>query len=80
MGYSVYIWQFTITATLAARLQSSDWTASGTFNLLLKSGIIVGATTVAAYCSYRMIEMPSRRWLRKVLSGKAWATKMRAKN
>jgi peptidoglycan/LPS O-acetylase OafA/YrhL len=37
------------------------------------AGIIVGLTTVAAYASYRLIEVPSRRWIRKVVIGRARA-------
>jgi peptidoglycan/LPS O-acetylase OafA/YrhL len=80
ISYSVYVWSFFVLDAIADRFKPGAFSAEAVATSLFKIAGAVCLTTVFAYGSYRMIEMPSRRWLRNVLSGKAWATKMRAKN
>jgi peptidoglycan/LPS O-acetylase OafA/YrhL len=68
ISYSVYIWQFAVIAMLGATLQVQDLSPRGTVTLAGKGALIVGLTTAFAYGSYRLIEVPSRRWLRARLS------------
>jgi peptidoglycan/LPS O-acetylase OafA/YrhL len=80
ISYSVYVWSFFVLDAIADRFKPGEFSAEAVATSLVKIAVAVCLTTVFAYGSYRMIEMPSRRWLRKVFSARARATKMQAKN
>jgi peptidoglycan/LPS O-acetylase OafA/YrhL len=68
ISYSVYVWSFFVMTLLGSSLTSIAWSAEAAFNSILKLALIVWLTTVFAYGSYVLIEVPSRRWVRAKLS------------
>ena len=68
ISYSVYIWSFFVNGMLSTTYRSPQLTetafSASTFRVLL----VVGFTTMIADGSYRLIEMPARRWLRRLLN------------
>jgi peptidoglycan/LPS O-acetylase OafA/YrhL len=68
ISYSVYVWSFFVMTLLGSSLTSTAWSTEAAFNSILKLALIVWLTTVFAYGSYVLIEVPSRRWVRAKLS------------
>jgi len=69
ISYSVYTWSFFMMAMLSGYYRSDTWSAEAALNSTIKVGVIAGLTTVIAYGSYLLIEVPARRWLRAALGG-----------
>jgi peptidoglycan/LPS O-acetylase OafA/YrhL len=74
ISYSIYIWSIFVVNALASMLQPSmlqvrDQITIAYLNSALKVVIIFALTVMMAYGSYHLIEMPSRRWLRKRFAG-----------
>lgn len=67
ISYSVYIWSFFAITLLAPSFRSTELSAEAVVNSIIKVLVAAGLTTVFAYGSYLLIEMPARRWLRAVL-------------
>ena len=67
ISYSVYVWSFFVMTALAASYVSPQWSAEATANSVIKIFNIAALTTIFAYGSYLLIEVPSRRWLRAAL-------------
>src|SRR5260370_37927601 len=80
ISYSVYVWSFFVLDAIADRFKPGAFSAEAVATSLVKIAVAVCLTTVLAYGSYRMIEMPSGRWRRKVVSGKGWGAEMKAEN
>jgi peptidoglycan/LPS O-acetylase OafA/YrhL len=68
ISYSVYIWSFFAFSALAASYRAEAWSFESVAQSVIKVVAIAAATTIFAYGSYRLIEVPSRRWLRARLS------------
>jgi peptidoglycan/LPS O-acetylase OafA/YrhL len=68
ISYSIYVWSFVAMAVLANTLTQAHPMTVQYVNSVIKFIVIFALTMVFAYGSYLLIEMPSRRWLRKVLS------------
>jgi peptidoglycan/LPS O-acetylase OafA/YrhL len=71
ISYSIYIWSFFIMTMLSSMFASAHPITIAYFNSGLKVIVICAVTVVMAYGSYALIEAPSRRWIREVLTGKA---------
>jgi peptidoglycan/LPS O-acetylase OafA/YrhL len=69
ISYSVYVWSFFVLDALTNTLKSGEPSIEGIINSVLRVVVAVGLTTVFAYGSFVLIEKPSRRWLRAVLTG-----------
>jgi peptidoglycan/LPS O-acetylase OafA/YrhL len=69
ISYSVYVWSFFVLDALTNILKSGEPSIEGIINSVLRVVVAVGVTTVFAYGSFALIENPSRRWLRAVLTG-----------
>jgi peptidoglycan/LPS O-acetylase OafA/YrhL len=69
ISYSVYVWSFFVLDGLANSFKSGEPSIEGIINSLLRVAVAVGLTSVFAYGSFVLIETPSRRWLRAVLTG-----------
>jgi peptidoglycan/LPS O-acetylase OafA/YrhL len=69
ISYSVYVWSFFVLDALTNTFKSAEPSIEGIVNSALRVGVAVGLTTVFAYGSFVLIENPSRRWLRAVLTG-----------
>jgi peptidoglycan/LPS O-acetylase OafA/YrhL len=69
ISYSAYVWSFFVLDGLAKSFISGEPSIEGIINSVLRVMVAVGLTTVFAYGSFVLIENPSRRWLRAVLSG-----------
>ena len=67
ISYSVYVWSFFVGGMLASSYVSLAWSAEAAINSTIKVFMAAGLTTVFAYGSYKVIEVPSRRFLRRVL-------------
>jgi peptidoglycan/LPS O-acetylase OafA/YrhL len=69
ISYSVYIWSFFVMhRIITPDIHLKAWSIEGAANALIKMAIVVGLTTVFAYGSYLLIEMPVRRWIRAALT------------
>jgi peptidoglycan/LPS O-acetylase OafA/YrhL len=68
ISYSVYIWCWLMMDVLDPQFRSSALTPLACLNSTVKVATIIGLTTAVAYGSYLMIETPSRRWLRSILT------------
>jgi peptidoglycan/LPS O-acetylase OafA/YrhL len=68
ISYSVYIWSWSVMTLLSGYLVSPSPSPIAYANSTLKLVAQVAVTTIFAYGSYLLIETPSRRWLRKVLT------------
>jgi peptidoglycan/LPS O-acetylase OafA/YrhL len=69
ISYSVYVWSFFVLDALTNSLKSGEPSIEGIINSVLRVAVAVGLTTAFAYGSFALIENPSRRWLRAVLTG-----------
>lgn len=67
ISYSIYIWSFLMMRMLKGTLDSAQPIAIQYFNSGLKAVVICGLTIVTAYGSHRLIEVPSRRLIRRWL-------------
>jgi peptidoglycan/LPS O-acetylase OafA/YrhL len=69
ISYSVYLWSFFVITMLGSSFHSTTWSLEAGFNSVVKVVFIAGLTTVVAYGSFLLIEVPARRWLRTALGG-----------
>jgi len=67
ISYSVYIWSFSVIVIMGSQFVSSTPSPLAYFNSTVKFACDVAITTIFAAGSYRLVEVPSRRWLRSVL-------------
>jgi peptidoglycan/LPS O-acetylase OafA/YrhL len=67
ISYSVYIWCWFAFNLMGQQFVSPSASPLAYLNSSIKLAVIVGITTVFAVGSYRVIEVPSRNWLRSRL-------------
>jgi len=67
ISLSVYVFSFYVIMIFAGRLAPGAAFGGVDVNSVVKVGMIVALTTVFAYGSYSLIEVPSRAWLLRVL-------------
>jgi peptidoglycan/LPS O-acetylase OafA/YrhL len=68
ISYSIYVWSFAVMTAFFTTLAAPLPIRLAYVNSGIKVLLVLLATIVVAYGSYLLIEVPSRRWLRKVLS------------
>jgi peptidoglycan/LPS O-acetylase OafA/YrhL len=68
ISYSVYVWSFAVLGLLVNNFASLAPSPEAFINSTIKVMVCVALTTTFAYGSYLLIEAPSRRWIRAVLS------------
>jgi peptidoglycan/LPS O-acetylase OafA/YrhL len=74
ISYSIYIWSFFVMTMLSSYFVSKEESALAYLNSTVKALVTIALTVVFAYGSYRLIEAPSRRWLRQALAGTSGKT------
>ena len=67
ISYSVYIWSWSALTLAAPLYVSAEPSNLAFFNSAVKLAICIGYTTIFAYGSYRLIEVPARGYIRAKL-------------
>jgi peptidoglycan/LPS O-acetylase OafA/YrhL len=70
ISYSVYIWSFAILTLISIGSSPAVGSLASLSNSGLRLAAVVFLTTALAYGSYLLVEMPSRRAIRAMLSGR----------
>jgi peptidoglycan/LPS O-acetylase OafA/YrhL len=69
ISFSVYVWSFFVMdRIIAPEFRLKAWSVEAAANAMGRIAIVIGLTTVFAYGSYLLIEMPARRWIRAALT------------
>ena len=63
------MWSFFVITMLSGYLAATEPSAEGYINSAMRMVAIIALTTVFADGSYAIIEVPSRRWVRRMLLG-----------
>lgn len=71
ISYSIYVWSFFVLDALAGTLSSTIPSPTAMVLSAVKVGVCIVLTTVIAFGSYCLIEAPSRRWIRTILTLRA---------
>jgi peptidoglycan/LPS O-acetylase OafA/YrhL len=69
ISYSIYIWSFSALTLMVPYYQAPEASVLAYANSIVKMAAIFTLTIVFAYGSYALIEVPSRRKIRKLLAG-----------
>jgi peptidoglycan/LPS O-acetylase OafA/YrhL len=68
ISFSVYVWSFFVMdRIISTDFRLKAWSLEAAANAIGRIAIVIGLTTVFAYGSYLLIEMPARRWIRAAL-------------